>query len=230
VTSAADPLPPPEPGEPLDSLEAVEQAIAHPDRPWYGPVVLAAFIGLVICTNIASGVWPSWINSRPEQLLMLSSRNRYLALAVANDVSGIAFVTIATLRLGAAALVCHLIGRAYGDRAIRWFTKFLGVTPVQVVQFRRGFDRAEPFLVAFFVGSNIVWALTGVDKTSWRRLWWPAAIGLAIRLGLIWYLANQFESELESVLRFLQRWQWPLIAISVGLLVLVNARNFRRGR
>jgi hypothetical protein len=221
VTSASEPV------EPLEPLEEIEQAIAHPDRPWYGPVVLAAFVGLVICTNIASTVWPSWINSRPEQLLMLSSRNRYLALAVANDISGVAFVLIATLRIGAAALVCHLIGRAYGDRAIGWFTKFLGVTPVQVVQFRKGFEK---FLVAFFVGSNIVWALTGVDKTSWRRLLPAALVGLGIRLGLIWWLSNRFEDQLEDILGFLQRWQWPLIGISVALLVVVNLRNFRRGR
>lgn len=230
MTSASEPLHPHEPGEPLDTVEAVEAAIAHPQRPWYGPLALAGFIGLVICTNIASTVWPSWINSRPEQLLMLSSRNRYLALAVANDVSGLAFVVIATLRIGAAALVCHLIGRAYGDRAIGWFTRFLGVTPAQVVRFRNGFDKAEPFLVAFFVGSNIVWALTGADKTSWKRLLPPAIVGLGIRLWLIWWLSNRYEGGLEDILKFLQRWQWPLIALSFGLLVLANVRNFRRGR
>lgn len=230
MTSASEPVEPREPLEPLEALEEIEQAIAHPDRPWYGPYVLVAFVGLVICTNIASTVWPSWINSRPEQLLMLSSRNRYLALAVANDITGFAYVAIATLRIGAAALVCHLIGRAYGDRAIGWFTKFLGVTPVQVVQFRKGFERAEPFLVAFFVGSNIVWALTGVDKTSWRRLLPAALVGLGVRLALIWWLANRFEDQLEDILGFLQRWQWPLIGLSFGLLILVNVRNFRRGR
>ena len=60
---------------------------------------------------------------------MLSSRNRYLILAVGAGISPVAYVVIATIRLTLAAAVCHFLGRAYGDHALRWFSKFLGMTP-----------------------------------------------------------------------------------------------------
>ena len=52
-------------------------------RPVWAPLTLIAFVVLVICSNIASGVWARWIDTNPEGLLMLSSRNRYLALTLA---------------------------------------------------------------------------------------------------------------------------------------------------
>ena len=42
-----------------------------------------------------------WVNTRPEQLIMLSSRNRYLILAVGAGISPVAYAVIATVRLTA---------------------------------------------------------------------------------------------------------------------------------
>ena len=55
-------------------------------------------------------------------------------------------------------------------------------------------------------------------------------VGLAGRLALLWWLAKQFESEVQSVTDFLQRWQYPIIIGSIALVVITNVANFRRGR
>lgn len=213
-----------------DSQAEISAVIERPHQPpRWAPLTLVAFVGLIVCSNIANVVWSSWANSQPEALLALSSRQRYLALSVASGISPVWYVLIGAGRLALAFVVCHLVGRAYHDQALGWFTKYLGLTPTALADYQRNFAKAEIFLVPFFAGSNIVAVLTGVRRTPPVRLAVLLAIGLAGRLALMWWLARVFESQLIDVLDFLQRYQWWAIAISIGLVVLANARNFRRG-
>jgi hypothetical protein len=209
------------------AIDAADAADAPHVRPSWAPLTLVAFVCLVIMTNVASGLWARWVNTNPEGLLILSSRNRYLALTLAADVAVPTYALIATLRIAAAFAVCHMIGRAYHDDAIGWFRKFLGVKPDSIDAFNRGFARAEWFLIPFFAGSNIVAALSGVHRTPPVRLAVLLAVGIAGRLVLIWWLARTFDKQLVEILEFLQRYQWWAVGISVAILVLVNLRNFR---
>jgi hypothetical protein len=199
------------------------------EPPAWAPLTLVAFVGLVIASNTASALWARWVEINPEGLLMLSSRNRYLALTLAAGVPLGAYVVIATIRIAAAFTVCHLIGRAYGSTALGWFTKYLGVTPEAIDSFNRGFVKAEWALIPIFAGSNIVAALTGVRRTPPVRLAVLLAIGIAGRLALMWWLARTFEDQLVSFLEWLQRYQWWAVGISIAIVVLFNVRNLRRG-
>ncbi len=195
--------------------------------PRTGPIWVVAFVGLVVCTNIAAAGWVKLVRHHPEGLLALSSRNRFLIAAVPSGISPFTWALIACLRLGAAAIVCHMLGRAYGDQALRWFWRFLGMPQEQVGKFEKAVDNAEWFVVPFFVGSNIVWVLSGAAKTTWKRLVPLMAIGLAGRLALLWWLGNEFKSQVESVLRWVDRYQWYVLAASILIVVLANVRNFR---
>lgn len=207
--------------------------VAHPtfgpDRPNWAPLTLAAFVGLVVCTNVAGATWAKLLESSPETLLLLSSRNRYLVLALGADVSAVAYWTIGFVRIAAAFLVCHLIGRAYSTTALQWFVKYLGVTPEALEQFDRAFDKAEWVIIPFFSGSNLIAALSGIHRTPPRRLALLLSIGIIGRLVLIWWLAQIFEEELEDFVGWLQKYSWWLVGISVALVLLVNVRNFRKG-
>jgi len=206
------------------AIDATEPAHV---RPSWAPLTLVAFVTLVIATNIASAVWARWVDTNPEGLLVLSSRNRYLALTLAAGVPIGTYVVIAFARIGAAFLVCHMIGRAYHDDAIGWFRKYLGVSQEAVDSFNRGFARAEWVLIPFFAGSNIVAALSGVHRTPPVRLAVLLSIGIAGRLALMWWLARTFESQLVDFLGWLQRYQWWAVGISIAIVLLVNVRNFR---
>ena len=206
----------------------VEPEPAPHVRPNWAPLTLAAFVALVICSNLASAVWARWVNTNPEGLLLLSSRNRYLALTLAAGVSLPFYLAIGFLRIGSAFVVCHLVGRAYRYDVAGWFTKYLGMTKESISAFERGFDKAEWALIPFFAGSNIVAALSGVRQTPPGKLVALLAIGIGVRLALLWWLARTFENQLVDFLGFLQRYQWWAVGISVGLVVLVNSRNLRR--
>jgi membrane protein DedA with SNARE-associated domain len=209
---------------------AADEVIEPHQRPSYGPFLLVAFVALVACTNIANIVFARWVNTRPEQLIMLSSRNRYLVLVVGAGISPVAYAVIATIRLTAAAAVCHFLGRAYGDQALRWFTRFLGMSAEAVDRFEKQYSTAEWVLIPFFVGSNIVFVLSGTVKTRWRRILPLLLAGIAGRLALLWWLAKQFESQVQSVTDFLQRWQYPIIIGSIVIVIGTNVANFRKGR
>ncbi len=211
----------------MSESAAIEVTDTPHVRPAWAPLTLVAFVLLVIATNVASGVWARWVETNPEGLLMLSSRNRYLALTLAAGVPVGTYVLIAFVRIGAAFLVCHMIGRAYHNDAISWFRKFLGVKPDTIDSFNRGFARAEWVLIPFFAGSNIVAALSGVHRTPPVRLAMLLSVGIAGRLTLMWWLARTFESQLVDFLGWLQRYQWWAVGISIALVLLVNVRNLR---
>jgi hypothetical protein len=205
------------------------EAVPVQTRPPWAPLTLAAFVGLVVCTNIAGATWARLLDSNPGTLLALSSRNRYLVLALGADVSPFAYWAIGSLRIGLAFVVCHLIGRAYSDQALHWFIKYLGVTPEALEQFNRGFAKAEWVIIPFFAGSNLVAALSGVHRTPWRRLVALLSVGILARLALIWWLAQIFEEQLADFVSWVQKYSWWAVGISVALVLLVNVRNFRRG-
>ncbi len=215
----------------LRVTEAEQIDTTQAPTPRTGPVWVVLFVALVVCTNVAAGAWAGMEEDHPLKLLALSSRNRYLVLTVpALSDSPLQWALVGALRLLAAAVVCHMIGRCYGDRALRWFWRFLGMPQEQVAKFEQQVARAEWFVVPFFVGSNIVWALTGAANTTWKKLAPMFAIGVTIRLALIWWLAKAFESQLRSVIDWTSRYQVWIIVISIAIVVLVNVRNFRSGR
>jgi hypothetical protein len=211
----------------LAEIEAIASGEQHV-RPVWAPLTLVCFVALVIASNVASGLWARWVDTNPEALLVLSSRNRYLALTLAAGVSLPLYIVIGYLRIGAAFVVCHLIGRAYHDDAIRWFTKYLGVTPESIEGFNRGFAKAEWAIIPFFAGSNIVAVLSGIHRTPPVRLAVLLSVGIAGRLALMWWLARTFEAQLVDFLEWLQRYQWWAVGISIAVVVLINMRNLRR--
>ena len=218
-------LPPPT-GLPVEESEPD----AHV-KPRWAPLTLVAFVGLVIATNIANATWARWTDVDdpfPELLLLLSSRNRYLAFALGSDVSIPAYVIIGFLRIAAAFVVCHLIGRAYAGEAVGWFKKYLGFNDEAEQTFDRGFEKAEWLLIPIFSGSNIVGVLTGVRRTPWSKLLPLLSIGIAGRLLLMWWLARFFDDELQSFLDFTTRYQWWVLGGSILLVIAVNMKNFRR--
>lgn len=215
--------PPPVTGQPLPPPTL---AVAPPR---WAPLTLVAFVGLVICTNIAAAVWARWVLNNPEGLLMLSSRNRYLALTLAADVSLVAYTVIAFVRISAAFVVCHMVGRAYAGEVTVWFKKYLGFTDESIGAFDRGFEKAEWALIPFFAGSNLVAALSGIRRTPPVRLAILLAVGIAGRLVLVWWLARTFEDQLVDFLEWVAKYQWWVVGASVALVVLVNLKNLRRG-
>ena len=84
----------------------------------------------------ANATWAKFVDvddPNAELLLLLSSRNRYLAFALGVDVSSAVYAVIGFLRIAVAFAVCHLIGRAYSYQATGWFKRYLGFTEPGII-------------------------------------------------------------------------------------------------
>jgi hypothetical protein len=101
----------------------------------------------------------------------------------ASDITPWAYGIIAGARLALAYVVCHLIGRAYGRDVLVWFGRYLGASAKQIQDLLQLFHRAEWVVIPFFVGSNIVAAITGISKVPARRL-----VPL-VTIGIVWATA-----------------------------------------
>lgn len=198
-------------------------------RPPWGRFALGAFVALVVCSNIAGFTWAKLLTSSPETLLALSSRNRYLVLALGADVSIVGYWVIGFARIALAFAVCHLVGRAYSGDVLSWFTRYLGFTPEGIEQFNRSYRKAEWFVVPFFTGSNLVAALSGIHRTPPKRLALLVSVGILGRLVLLWWLARLFDDQLTDFVGWLQKYSWWAVGVSFALIILVNMRNLKRG-
>lgn len=213
-----------EPETPSDGL------VDEPSPPWWGPVMLVAFVALVILSYIGTAVSTKWVNTDPEGLLMLSSRVRHLVGTAGGDIGFWPYFWIGGLRLALAFVVCHLIGRAYGRTVLMWFGRYLGVRAEQIKAMIDMFHRAEWFVIPFFAGSNVVAAISGITKVRPLRLGVLLTIGLVVRLVFWWQVARIADDQIDAVLDFLNTYQRPALIVSAVLTVAFVAFNVRRGR
>jgi membrane protein DedA with SNARE-associated domain len=200
------------------------------ERPWWAPITLVAFVTLVVCSYVGTAVSTKWVNTNPEGLLLLSSRVRHLVAVAGGDIAFWAYFVVGFFRLALAFVVCHLIGRAYGRTVLIWFGKYLGVRAEQIHKIMEMFHQAEWFVIPFFVGSNIVAAISGISRVSGRRLAVLLSIGLVVRLVFWWLVARIADDQIDTVLNFLNKYQTPALIASVVLTVVFVGFNLRRGR
>lgn len=189
-------------------------------------LLIAAFAALVACTQIGAIVFPTLINHSPAALLALSSRMRHLLLAVPAGINPIAYSLIGFLRLSLAAWVCFGLGYFYGDRGVAWLERQVqGDTPATFRWMQRAADKAGPALLFFMPGSNIVCVLVGQRKMHPRRFCLWLSLGIAFRLGWLWVAARLFDSQLRTILKYIEKYQWWLVAAFFLVSMLQGVRK-----
>jgi membrane protein DedA with SNARE-associated domain len=207
------------------------EADPHHERPAWAPLTLIAWVALVVAGYIGTAFSTDLVNERPVVLIALHARVRHLLLAAGGDITWWEYGLVGGLRLALAYAVCHLIGRAYGSDVLVWFGRYLGVTGAQIQNILQMFHKAEWFVLPFFVGSNVVAAITGISRTPLPRLVGLVTLGIVGRLVLYWLLARVFfESQVDSVLDFLATYQRPALIAMIALTVGAIGLNLYRGR
>ena len=186
--------------------------------------LLAAFAALVACSQVGGIIFPTLLKRSPTLLVMLTARMRFLLLAVAAGINPFAYAFIGFIRLSAAAWVCYGLGFHYGDRGVSWLEKQVqGDTPATFRWLQRAADRAGPALTFFMVGSNIVCVLVGQRKMPKERFAIWLSAGIVFRLIWLWIAAKIFDSQLKSVLKFIDKYQWWLVAAFFLITIVQGA-------
>ncbi len=190
------------------------------------PLLISAYVALVVLNNIGSITFPTLITRNPALVVALSARIRHLLFSIPAGIRWWEYVTLPTVRLGAAAAVSFAIGRLYGTRGMGWLERQLGdQRPATLRWIEQGMDRAGWLMVVAFPGSNVVAALAGYRAMPSRRFAALITVGIVVRLAAVWLAAKQFADQLSTLLDWITRYQWPLVGAFAALTI---AQSFRQ--
>ena len=202
---------------------------ATPGRRIPLPILLAPFAVAAAGGMVADWVWPSLISHHPIVLLTLSSKNRFLLL-VAPQVGVIAFFVVGFFRLIFTDPVTYLLGRQYGENALSWVERKTSRAEKGQSFIRKAerlFGRYGPLVIV--IAPSALWCvLAGAAR---MKVWVFVScniVGTIGRLVLFWLAADALHDQLQGVLDGIERFQFPLLALTVGLGVVHTLRNRRR--
>jgi membrane protein DedA with SNARE-associated domain len=188
------------------------------------PYLVTPIVVLTVAGMVADAVGPHLILSHPLLQMFLNPRNRYLLLA-APHVAAAPFFVVGFIRLILTDPLGYLLGRQYGDGALRWARRAFGDGVNTAVQW---FSKAAPLVI--LVAPNLYMCiLAGTSRMRVRTFVALNVTGTIGRLILIRLTGDAFEQQLNDVLDFIRRYQWWLVGISVVAVTIQVISSRRRG-
>jgi membrane protein DedA with SNARE-associated domain len=181
---------------------------------------------LYITGTIGSNIAPALINHHPAAVLALSSRNRNLFASVPY-IDWLPYALIGFVRLLVVAVVLYYIGAWFGTHALAWTETQLGELPSVYRWMQAGVDRAGWLLVLLMPGSNIVCLLAGHRRMVMRLFLPLLAVGIVLKLVVLWIGGRIFEDQIRWFLDAIERWQWWIVG---GLFAISIAQSVRRAK
>jgi len=203
--------------------------IGGPTRPSRLKLSLAVvpLVALTIAGWLGTAIRPNLIAHHPLGLLIYDPRTFHMVL-VGTRVSLLAFVFVVIIRRLLFDPCYFMLGRWYGDAAVRWLEKRSPEIGTLAASVERWFPRWGRLLV-FFHPAPVVMVVAGASKMSFKAFMFYDFLGTA----LVVVLARRFGWILEPVAKpvtgFITRQQVPLIAISVALVVFTIWNSRRNG-
>ena len=192
------------------------------------PWLITPIVAFIAAGTVADIIGPRLITTHPLVQMFFNPRNRYLLLA-SPQVDAVSFFGVGFIRLVLTDPIGFLLGRQYGDAALKWAGDKMGDGGRFVTTLQRWFGKAGPVII--LIAPNLqMCLLAGASKMRTRVFLAMNIIGTIGRLVLIRMAGEAFNDELESALEFIQRNQWKLVAISFVLIGTQTIRSRRRGR
>jgi membrane protein DedA with SNARE-associated domain len=185
------------------------------------PIVAITAMGL-----IATAFTPALATRHPLLLIALDARNRFLVLARHVDLAP--FVAVALLRRTFSDPLFYLLGRFYGEGALRWLEKKGGGGEL-VVLTEKLFKRAGYPMVFLFPGA-IVCALAGQTGMSPVGFLVANIAGTLTAVLAVRRFSSTIASPVEGLLSFFNRHLVATTCVSVGLVVLSLVLNRAQGK
>jgi membrane protein DedA with SNARE-associated domain len=190
-------------------------------------LLLAPIVVLTALAYVGDALAPTLAVEHPVWLILLNTRKRYLALT-ATSIDPVTFFVVGVGRQMLSDPLYFLLGRRYGDASVRWLERKLGDGAASVTIYEDWFKKAAYPMVAI-APNAIISVLAGASKMK-------AGVFLVLNLGgtvvtliLLRVFGDVFSGPLDSVLDFLRRYQWPLTALSVALVVILMVTGKKSG-
>ena len=192
-------------------------------------LLLVPIGALIVMANIGTALAPTLVNHHPALLITLDARNRHLLLVVAAGIGAVPFFAIGFFRLLISDPLFFLLGRWYGEPAMQWLEAKAGKGATKQLRWiERKFARDGYPLVAI-MPNNAICLFAGSSGMRPRTFWTLNVLGTIGRLVFFWYLGKALHDPLTRFLDWVQRYQWPLLALSVGIVMVQAFRSQSRG-
>ena len=182
---------------------------------------------MAVAGTVADVLGPKLVTERPLLQMFLNPRNRYLLLA-SPQVDVVPFLVVGFVRLLLTDPLGYVLGRQYGDGALRWAGDKRGDGGRFVRRVERWFGKAAP--VVILLAPNLYMCI--LAGASGMRVRVFAALNAAGTLGrlLVFRVAGEaFRDELLTVVDWIGRNQKWLIAASFVVVSIQMSRARQRG-
>lgn len=189
-------------------------------------LVVVPLVAMVIANYVGDALTTTWADRHPLALIALNSRNRILVLTT-NQLDAASYYVVASARLLLSDPLFFLLGRWYGDSAIRWVERRWASQGEVLRLFEKGFAKASYPLV-FLAPNNPICLFAGAAGMPVAVFFALNLSGTLARLFAIRVLGATFESPIGSVLDFFGRYRVPLLVLSVALVLLSFFADRRR--
>lgn len=189
-------------------------------------LLVAPIVAITSMGVIATAFTPALAARHPLLLIALDARNRFLVLA--RDVDIVPFVLVALLRRSFSDPLFYLLGRFYGEGALRWLEKKGGGGQL-VVLTEKIFTRAAYPMVFFFPGA-IVCALAGQTGMSPVAFMVTNLAGTLTAILAVRRFSDAISSPVEGLLGFFDRNIVVTTTVTVALVALSLVLNRAQGR
>jgi membrane protein DedA with SNARE-associated domain len=178
-----------------------------------------------VVANVGSWFGPAIVSHHPLLQMWLNPTNRYLALA-ANRVDPVHFYGLGFLRLVITDPFFYLLGLWYGDRALAWMKRRSLSSARLIERVERWFARFR-YPIVFLAPNGIVCLLAGATEMPVLPFALLNVAGTITRLVVIKLLAHVFTGPLAATNRFIDRYQWWLVGLSIAVAVWQFQRRRR---
>lgn len=191
-------------------------------------VVVGLLIAFVVASNLGNLFLSVLVTERPLLFISLNAQNRNLALA-SGELDALAFYVVGFLRLVGPDPLFFLLGRWYGDSAIRWMERRAPSYGELLRMLETWFDKARLLVVAI-APNNPVCLFAGAAGMTWGAFMLANVIGTVVRLVLIRMFSSAFENQLGSLRDFISEYRWPVLAVSFLAVGFTIWNDHRAGR
>ena len=191
------------------------------------PYLITPIVVLTLVGTFADILGPKLVTEHPLAQMFFNPRNRYLLLA-APQVGAIEFFVVGFVRLVLTDPLGFILGRQYGEAALKWAGEKMGDEGRFIGKVESGFGKAAPVII--LIAPNLYMCIlagaSGMKVRTFAALNITGTIG---RLILFRLAGHAFEEQLLSFLDWISRNQKWLIIVSFVVVVLQTVRARRRG-
>lgn len=188
-------------------------------------LLVVPIVAVTVVGTVATALTPTLATHHPLLLIALEARNRNLVLA--RHVDLVPFVLVGTVRRLSSDPLYYLLGRLYGDGAVRWLERRSGGGPfVRLTE--RLFARLGYPMVFLFPGAVVcsLAGATGMAPLPFLAANVAGTVGAVVALRLF---GDVLASPVDAVLRFFDRHLVATTAATVGLVVVWVVLARRQG-